>query len=75
MAVLYYSFLCMLSISTRNVAIMLQKLSITLLNRAPKITHYAFKKMPIIPKPLFLASNQVYSYIGQMNYILFQLQI
>ena len=38
---------------------MLQKLSIMLLSSAPKITYYAFKKMPIIPKimPLILANN------------------
>ena len=41
-------------------AIMLQKLSIMLLNSAPKISYYAFKKMPIIPKivPLILANNE-----------------
>ena len=34
---------------------MLQKLSIMLLSSAPKITYYAIKKVPIIPKimPLF----------------------
>ena len=42
----------------RHEAIMLQKLSIMLLSSAPKITYYAFKKMPIIPKimPLILAT-------------------
>ena len=42
--------------------IMLQKLGIMLLSNAAnaqKITYYAFKKMPIIPKimPLTLANN------------------
>ena len=43
----------------RHEAIMLRKLSIMLLSSAPKITYYAFKKMPIIPKimPLILANN------------------
>ena len=38
---------------------MLKKLSIMLLSSDPKITYYAFKNMPIIPKimPLLLASN------------------
>ena len=38
---------------------MLQKLSIMILSNAPKITNYAFKKMPIIHKimPLILANN------------------
>ena len=38
---------------------MLQKLNIMLLSSTPKITYYAFKKMPIIPKiiPLILANN------------------
>ena len=38
---------------------MLQKLSIMLLSNVPKITYYAFKKMPIIPKImlLILANN------------------
>ena len=38
---------------------MLQKLSIMLLSSAPKITYYAFKEMPIIPKivPLILVNN------------------
>ena len=44
---------------SRHEAIMLQKLSIMLLSNAPKITYYAFKIMPIIPKikPLILANN------------------
>ena len=43
----------------RHEAIMLQKLSIMLLSSAPKITYYAFKKMPIIPQimPLILAND------------------
>ena len=45
----------------RHEAIMLQKLSIMLLSStsAPKITSFAFKKMPIIPKimPPLLANN------------------
>ena len=43
----------------RYEAIMLQELSIMLLSSAPKITYYAFKKMPIIPKimPLILAND------------------
>jgi len=38
---------------------MLQNLNIMLLSNAPKITYYAFKKIPIIPKtmPLILANN------------------
>jgi len=38
---------------------MLQKLSIMLLSRAPKITYYAFEKIPTIPKimRLILANN------------------
>ena len=38
---------------------MLQKLTIMLLGSASKITYYAYKKMPIIPKiiPLILANN------------------
>ena len=48
-----------LSIGTRHEAIMFQKLSIMLLDSAQKITYYAFKKMPLIPKimPLTLANN------------------
>jgi len=43
----------------RHEAIMLQKLSIMLLSGAPKITYYALKKIPIIPKimTLILAKN------------------
>ena len=40
-------------------AIMLQKLSNMLLSSAPKITYYAFKKMPKI-MPLILANNELY---------------
>ena len=36
---------------------MLQKLSIMLLNSAPKITYYAFKRMPIILKIMPLSLN------------------
>jgi len=38
---------------------MLQKLSIMLLSSAPKITYYAFEKMPIVPiiMPLILVNN------------------
>ena len=41
---------------SRHEAIMLQKLRIMLLSSAPKITYYAFEKMPIILKimPLIL---------------------
>jgi len=43
----------------RHEAIMLQKLNIMFLSSGPKITYYAYKKMPIIPKimPLTLANN------------------
>ena len=36
--------------TARHEVIMLQNLSIMLLSSAPKITYYAFEKMPIIPK-------------------------
>jgi len=35
---------------SRHEAIILQKLSIMLLSRAPKITYYAFEKCPLFPK-------------------------
>jgi len=38
------------SLSIRHEAIMLQKLSIMILNSAPKITYYAFEKCPLFPK-------------------------
>ena len=43
-------------------AIMLQILSIMLLSSAPKVTYYAFKKMPIVPKimQLILVNNELY---------------
>ena len=46
-------------IQFKHEAIMLQNLSIKLMNSAPKIVDYAIKKMPIIPKimPLILANN------------------
>ena len=44
--------------TTRYEAIMFQKLSIMLLSSAPKITYYAFKKMPIMLK-IMLANNVV----------------
>ena len=48
----------------RHGAIMFWKLSIILLSIDSKITYYAFKKMPIIPKimPSILANNVILAY-------------
>ena len=58
----------------RHEVIMLQKLSITLLSSAPKITYYAFEKIPIILKimPLILANNVMFQPFSSFNWLLYQ---
>ena len=56
---------------------MLQKLSIMLLSSALKISNYAFKKMPIIPKimPLIILANNVSYSCTRPSNLMFKSQI